>query len=52
MSYSPEWTITKPHIDVTLIQQGKTQPTTSFAKTRFKELRDKYSDNTAFYTDG
>ena len=47
----PPWAIAKPHIDLTLIQQEKTQPTTSSAKNRFKELRDKYSDHTAFYTD-
>ena len=44
-----QWTITKPHIDLTLIQQKETQPTTSSAKNKFKE---QYSDHTAFYTDG
>ena len=52
MSYLPPWIITKPHIDLTLIQQEKTQLTTLSAKNRFKELRDKYSDYTAFFTDG
>ena len=52
MSNLPPWTITKPHIDLTFLQQEKTLPTTSSAKKRFKELRDKYSDHTAFYTDG
>ena len=51
MSNLSSWVITKPHIDLTLLQQEKTQPTTSSAKNRFKELRDKYSDHTAFYTD-
>ena len=51
MSNLSSWTITKPHIDLTLIQQEKAQPTTSSTKSRFKELRDKYSDHTAFYTD-
>ena len=46
----PLWTINKPHIDLALKQQGKTQPTIS-AKNKFNELRDKYSDHTAFYTD-
>ena len=50
MSNLPPWTITKPFIDLT--QQEKTQPTTSSAKNRFKELRDKYSNHTAFYTVG
>ena len=50
MSNLPPWTITKPHIDLTIIQQDKTQPTTSSAKN--KELGDKYSDHTAFYPDG
>ena len=52
MSNLPPWTITKPHIDLTLIQLEKTQLTTLSAKNRFKELRDKYSDYTAFFTDG
>ena len=47
----PPWIITKPHIDLTLIQQEKTHPATSSAKNRFKEFRDKYSGHTAFYTD-
>ena len=51
MSNLPPWTVTKTHIDLTLIQQEKTQPTTSSAKNRFKGLRDKYSDHTAFYID-
>ena len=50
MSNLPPWTTTKPHIDLKLIQQENTQPTTSSTKNRFKELGDKYSD--AFYTDG
>ena len=36
----------KPYI----IQQEKAQPATSSAKNKFKELRDKYSDLTNFYT--
>ena len=32
--------------------EKKTQPTTLYAKNRFNELRDKYSDHTAFYTNG
>ena len=52
MSNLPRWIITRPHIDLTLMRQEKTQPITSSAKNRFKEFRDKYSDHTAFYTDG
>ena len=52
MSNLPPWTITKLPIDLTLIQQEKTQPTISCTKNRFKELRDKYSDHINFYTDG
>ena len=52
MSNLPPWTITKPHIDLILIQQEKTQPIILSAKNRFNELRNKYSDHTAFYTDG
>ena len=50
MSNLPSWTITKPHIDLTLIQQEKTQPTTSSAKNKFNELRDNCSDHSAFYS--